>query len=87
MTTKESRVIARLEEEMMFPYAFMNTDANLIIPEMFCADHEKLEKQNKALAEISLLLEPDHESGLYNHFKQLYFRYLEALTMIDEDKS
>ena len=44
MTTKESRVIARFDEEMMFPYAFMNTDANLIIPEMLCADHEKLEK-------------------------------------------
>ena len=25
-----------VEEEMVFPYAFMNTDADLVLPTMFC---------------------------------------------------
>ena len=73
-----------VEEEMVFPYAFMNTDADLVLPTMFCQDQKKLEKQSKVLNEIQTIMEPDHESGIHDHFKELYIRYLEALAMIDD---
>ena len=39
------RVIGAPEEEIVFPYAFMNTDRDLITTEMFCSkDEKKLQK-------------------------------------------
>ena len=54
------------EEELVFPYSFANSDPNLLTPRMLgLEDSKSIERHNKVLAELTLLLEPDHESGLH----------------------
>ena len=43
---------------MLFPYAFMNTDPDLVMAEMFCPDPKKLEKHGKVLSELETLFNP-----------------------------
>ena len=70
-------MIGALEEEIVFPYAFMNSDKNFIVTEMFCSeDVKKIEKQSKVLQDLQILLAPEHESRLLSHFKEIYVHYL-----------
>ena len=68
---------------MVFPYAFMNTDRELVLPQMFCNDPKKLELHGRVVSELETIFDPQHESGLHDHFKEMYIRYLESLVVID----
>ena len=46
-------------------------------------DEKMANNHGKTLGELSTLFEPEHESGLHNHFKEIYIHYLESLTNID----
>ena len=74
-------------DELVFPYAFMNTDPDLISTEMILIgrDEKCFKRHNKVLAEVSTFLDPVHSSNLHSHFKELYIYYLESLCLLDKD--
>ena len=83
------------ESDLVFPYAFLNTDRDLVTAEMMMrsgqlqdgkqATEEHLKRHNKVLAEVSTLLDPSHESALQSHFRELFLIYLEALAQVETD--
>ena len=81
MSTKDE------SEELIFPYAFMNTDEDLVSTSSILKgmDEKQVMRHGKVLGEVSTFLDPGHSSKLHDHFKELYVYYLESLCSIDED--
>ena len=73
-----------MDSELVFPYAFMNKRKDLVKFEF--KDEKMAKNHGNTLSELSTLFEPEHESGLHNHFKQVYIHYLESLTNIDGNR-